>query len=137
MSVVLRSSAVHRCGGSRPLWGVSSASRPRLWLAAQVDRYRRAQRFRSDRRHLLELDARLLADVGLTREDILRNVPFRHGSPDVPRPNQLAGQSTLEAGAGPQRGAFEACERVGQILPRGQVPHQGLTTSLIISIHNM
>lgn len=53
--------------------------RIQLWLAAQKDGCRCAERFLLDRRHLLELDGRLLADVGLTREDVLRNMPFRCG----------------------------------------------------------
>ncbi len=54
----------------------------RFWFAAQRDGCRRAERFLSDRRHLLEVDGRLLDDVGLTREDVLRNVPFRCGVQD-------------------------------------------------------
>lgn len=57
----------------------------RLWLAAQGKQCRRAERFLLDRRHLLELDGRLLADVGLTREDVLRDVPFRSDRQDGPR----------------------------------------------------
>ena len=60
--------------------------RLRLWLAAQGKQCRRAEQFLSDRRHLLELDGRLLADVGLTREDVLRNVPFRCGGQDTQGP---------------------------------------------------
>jgi len=58
------------------------ASRLWLWLATQKDGCRRAERFLLDRRHLLELDGRLLTDVGLTREDVLRNVPFRCAAQD-------------------------------------------------------
>ncbi len=36
----------------------------------------RALRRASDRRHLMELDARMLRDIGLTQEDVLRDVPF-------------------------------------------------------------
>lgn len=57
-----------------------------LWLAAQGERCRRAERFLLDRRHLLELDERLLADVGLTHEDVLRDVPFRCGGKDIQGP---------------------------------------------------
>ncbi len=57
--------------------------RVQLWLAAQGERCRRAQRFLTDRHHLMELDARLLSDVGLTREDVARGVPFLHQAPDV------------------------------------------------------
>ena len=52
--------------------------RVRLWLEVQGELCRRAQRFLTDRRHLMELDARLLSDVGLTREDVARGVPFLH-----------------------------------------------------------
>lgn len=57
--------------------------RVRIWLAAQGEQCRRAQRFLTDRRHLMELDARLLSDVGLTREDVTRGVPFLHQTRDV------------------------------------------------------
>jgi len=60
--------------------------RVQLWLAAQGEQCLRAERFLSDRRHLLELDGRLLADVGLTHEDVVRNVPFRCGGQDVQGP---------------------------------------------------
>ncbi len=50
--------------------------RVHLWLATQAQCCRRAQRFLTDRHHLMELDARLLSDVGLTREDVARGVPF-------------------------------------------------------------
>ena len=68
---------------SHPTENASPASRLRLWLAAQQDECRRVQRFLSDRRRLLELDDRLLGDVGLTREDVLQDVPFRYGAQDV------------------------------------------------------
>ncbi len=50
--------------------------RVQLWLAAQAQHCRRAQQSLTDRHHLMELDARLLSDVGLTREDVARGVPF-------------------------------------------------------------
>jgi len=36
----------------------------------------RAWRWMADRRHLAEMDDRLLRDVGLTREDVRRSLPF-------------------------------------------------------------
>jgi len=80
MPLVLYLPAGHRDGDTSP------ASRLRLWLAAQKDGCRRAEQFLLDRRRLLELDRRLLADVGLTREDVLRNVPFRCGGQDAQGP---------------------------------------------------
>ena len=74
--------ALHLPSG-HPDENASPANRLRLWLAAQQNEYRRVQRFLSDRRRLLELDDRLLGDVGLTREDVLRDVPFRYGAQDV------------------------------------------------------
>jgi hypothetical protein len=38
--------------------------------------FARACRLLADRRHLAELDPRLLRDVGLTSEDVARGVPF-------------------------------------------------------------
>ena len=54
--------------------------RTQLWLAAQCRQWRHAPRYFADRRHLLEMDERLLQDVGLTREDVVRGVPFLHGA---------------------------------------------------------
>ena len=42
----------------------------REWLWARM------LRWRSDRAQLLDMDVRLLADAGLTREDVLRGTPF-------------------------------------------------------------
>ncbi len=64
-------------GGDTPC-----VSRFWLWLATQRNGCRRAERFLLDRRHLLKMDGRLLTDVGLTREDVLRNVPFRCAAQD-------------------------------------------------------
>ncbi len=57
--------------------------RAQLWLEAQCHQWHRAPRFLADRRHLIELDARLLSDVGLTREDVARGVPFRPDAEDA------------------------------------------------------
>ncbi len=57
--------------------------RTQLWLGAQRHQWRRALRYLADRRHLMELDARLLGDVGLTREDVVRGVPFLHGAEGI------------------------------------------------------
>ncbi len=54
----------------------------------------RLLRWLGDRRHLREMDSRLLHDVGLTREDVRRGVPFRAGTP---RPARLIRLGTLEA----------------------------------------
>ena len=54
--------------------------RVQLWLEAQRHQWHRAPRYFADRRHLLELDVRLLQDVGLTREDVVRGLPFLHGA---------------------------------------------------------
>lgn len=59
---------------------VRPARRAQLWLEAQCRQWHRAPRFFADRHHLLKLDARLLSDVGLTREDVVRGVPFLHGA---------------------------------------------------------
>ena len=50
--------------------------------AVREGRWTRALRWFADRRHLLEMDDRLLRDVGLTREDVRRGVPFRDVAPD-------------------------------------------------------
>lgn len=76
MPLVLHLPAGRRDGDTPP------ASRLRLWLAALHDECRRAERFLLDRRHLLELDGRLLDDVGLTREDVLQGMRFRCGRHD-------------------------------------------------------
>ena len=47
---------------------------------AREGRWRRMLRWVRDRRHLREIDDRLLRDVGLTREDVRRGVPFRIGA---------------------------------------------------------
>ena len=54
--------------------------RVQVWLEAQYHQWHRAPRFFADRHHLLELDARLLSDLGLTREDVVRGVPFLHAA---------------------------------------------------------
>ena len=51
-------------------------------------------RWLADRQHLREMDTRLLSDVGLTREDVRRGVPFRAGTP---RPAGLVRLGTLDA----------------------------------------
>ncbi len=76
MPLVLYLPAGHH-GGDTP-----RVSRLWLWLATQRDGCRRAERFLLDRRHLLELDGRLLTDVGLKREDVSRDMPFRCGAQD-------------------------------------------------------
>ena len=76
MPLVLYLPAGHHSGDT------PRVSRLWLWLATQRDGCRRAERFLLDRRHLLELDGHLLTDVGLTREDVLRNVPFQCGAQD-------------------------------------------------------
>jgi len=86
MPLVLYLPASHYKGDTSP------ARRLQLWLATQKDGCRRAERFLSDRRHLLELDRRLLDDVGLTREDVLRNVPFRCSGHDM-APDSLVAQA--------------------------------------------
>jgi hypothetical protein len=54
----------------------------------------RLLRWLGDRRHLREMDSRLLHDVGLTREDVRRGVPFRAGTPC---PARLIRLGTLDA----------------------------------------
>lgn len=53
-------------------------------------------RWHADRRHLREMDAHLLCDVGLTRDDVHRGAPF-HTTP--PRPAWLIRIGTLDARA--------------------------------------
>lgn len=63
---------------------------------AREGRWTRLLRWLTDRRHLREMDARLLQDVGLTREDVWRGVPFRAGTPC---PAGLIRLGTLDARA--------------------------------------
>ncbi|HWX49627.1 MAG TPA: hypothetical protein VNZ61_16380 [Roseomonas sp.] len=66
----------------------------------QEGRWTRILRWLADRQHLREVDSRLLRDVGPTREDVLRGVPFR-GTACRPKaracPSALIRLGTLQA----------------------------------------
>ncbi|WP_158537350.1 DUF1127 domain-containing protein [Humitalea rosea] len=59
----------------------------------------RAWRWLLDRRHLADMDDRLLRDVGLTRQDVLRGLPFaaadgpQRPAPAPPREDWAGGSS--------------------------------------------
>ena len=71
-----------------------SAANDRPAALAREGRWTRLLRGLADRRHLREMDARLLRDVGLTREDVRRGLPFHT---DASRPAGLIRLGTLDA----------------------------------------
>lgn len=68
-----------------PAWlaavlGGTTDSAPRRWPPPRLPAESAAERLArhvADRRHLARLDDRLLADVGLSREAVVRGLPFR------------------------------------------------------------
>ena len=68
---------------SLPPWAEPSKLPSRHPGPPREGRWARMLRWLADRRHLHEMDERLLRDVGLTREDVWRGMPFRAA---VPRP---------------------------------------------------
>jgi uncharacterized protein YjiS (DUF1127 family) len=96
----------------RPAW--ASASRQIGPMAEGA--LARASRWIGDRQRLVELDDRLLRDLGLTREDVRRGLPFRHPTwPGAAIAQPIASTGSARREAGDWRFKFHAaaiaCQR--------------------------
>lgn len=75
--------------------GDAARDATRRWPPPRLPRETATGRFArhaADRRHLARLDERLLADVGLTRESVVRGLPFRSpaAAGTLPHPKRRA-----------------------------------------------